>query len=173
MTFSARQLSETGVQLIENYIKDNITAALAAVAAIRPGDVTTESPSSESYFPYFKAHGYRCPAIFVVDDGMDFRQSETKANFINAMFSVNVSVKVEDKTMDLLTVKAWRYQAALHSLLDQTTLATQDGKVNLVSRVRKIEPDGPYTYGNDEADETATFFKEYMLKLDVEFFENF
>ena len=174
MAFSPRQLTETAVSLISGYIQTNITAALASIASIHPNDeVTTESPSSESYFYFEPAHAYRCPAVWVVDDSMDFRQNETRANFINSMLSINVTVKVEDSDMSLLTLKAWRYQAALHSLLDQTPLVSADQAVSIKVRVKRIKPSGLYTYANPQPEEMATFYKEYMLQLDVEFFENF
>jgi hypothetical protein len=104
---------------------------------------------------------------------MDFRQATTQANFINAITSINVTVKVEDRKMELLVIKALRYQAALHEVLDQTTLASADGLVSLKVRVKNIKPSGIYTYGNSEADDTATFFKEYTLNLAVEHYENY
>ena len=174
MAIRSRQLTETAVTLIVQYLRTNINAALQAIALIHPDDlVTLEPPPSSSYFPFEKAHGYQCPAIFVVDDGMDFRQAEKGANYIDALLAVNVTVKVEDSDMTLLTMKAWRYQAALQSLLDQTPLASLDGKVKLYSKVKGIKPSGTYTYGNSEEDETATFFKEYTLNLAIDFFENF
>lgn len=174
MAIQPRYLTETAVQLIMTHIQSNITTALAAIAVIRPDNIVSlESPESDAYFYFAKAHGYRCPAIFVIDDDMDFRQQETKANFINALLGINVTVKVEDQDADYLTKKAWRYQAALHSLLDQTSLVSADSKVKLVSKVRRIRPTGMYTYENSEPDSTANFFKEYELQLEVDFFENF
>lgn len=170
----ARHLTETDLDLITACIKANIDTALADVSSIHPDQlVSMESPETSSYFNFYHAHGYRCPAIFVVDDGMDFRQSETKANHINAISSINVSVKVEDKDKTLLTKKALRYQAALHEILDQTPLANGDGTVKIYLRVKNIVPSGLYTYADSETDTTASFFFEYMLKLAVEHYENF
>ncbi len=170
----ARHLTETDLNLITGYIQANIAGALSAIRISRNDPVvTTEPPPSESYFNYFKAHGYRCPAIFVIDDGMDFRQSEKKANHINAISSINVTVKVEDRKKELLVIKALRYQAALHQLLDQTPLVNSDHTVKLYLRVKKIKPSGLYTYGNSEEDDQALFFFEYMLELAVEHVENF
>ena len=170
----ARKLTETDLKLIMAYIKANIATALAAIRVDRADPiVTTEPPPSESYFIFQKAKGYRCPAIFVEDAGMDFRQAEKKANHINALSSINVTVKVQDRKKYLLTIKALRYQAALHQLLDQTPLANSDGTVKLYLRVKRIKPSGLYTYDNSEEDDTADFFFEYMLELAVEHVENF
>ncbi len=170
----ARHLTETDLDLITAHIQNNIASALAAIRINRNDPiVTTEPPPTDSYFNYFKAHGYRCPAIFVIDDGMDFRQQEKNANHINALSSINVTVKVEDRKKELLVIKALRYQAALHQLLDQTPLANNDNTVKLYLRVKKIKPSGLYTYGNSEEDDSASFFYEYMLELAVEHVENF
>lgn len=170
----ARHLTETAVTLLTTYIQDNIATALASIAAIRPDDlVSLEPPVNTSYFIAPKQHGYQCPAIFVIDDNTDFRQNEMKANFINALMKINVTVKVEDQDAYLLTLKAWRYQAALHQLLDQTPIDNGDSTVSLLSKVRRITPSGIYSYQNSESDTTASFFKEYELQLEVDFFENF
>jgi len=132
-----------------------------------------EPPESENYFIAPKQHGYRCPAVFIIDENTDFRQTETKANFINAVMNINVTIKVEDQNSALLTIKAWRYQAALHQVLDQTPIASADSAVKILSKVRRITPSGIYSYQNSEADSTASFYKEYELQLEVDFFENF
>lgn len=170
----ARRLSEEATILTLDYLKANIATALAAVRTDRAdAKVTTEPPPTNSYFVYPKAHGYKCPAIFVIDDGMDFRQPETKANFVNSKFSLVVSVKVEDKDLEKLTFKAWRYQAALHQLLDLTELASSDNLVKLNIVVSSIKPSGIYTIPNAEPDSTATFFKEVTLRCTVNYFEGF
>jgi hypothetical protein len=170
----ARHLIETDLSLITKCIQDKISAALADISSIHPDNlVTLETPSTESYFIYQKAHGYRCPAIFVEDGETDFRQAEWKSNFIDALATVYVTVKVEDYNMDLITLKAMRYQAALHEILDQTSLVSSDNAVSLKLRVKRIKPSGIYTYENSESSSTATFFKEYTLQLDVEHYENY
>jgi hypothetical protein len=167
-------LSEAAVTLIINSIKANIATALASVRGYyHDGAVTTEVPPTTSYFIYPKAHGYACPAIFVIDDTTDFRQSEKLANFIDAKMSINVSVKIEDIDQTSLTVKGWRYVSALHSILEQSSLVSADSTIKLTIKVKRVKPGDMYVLGNAEADSTATFFKEYTLYCDVEFFESF
>lgn len=167
-------LAEAAVGLIKDAIKANITDALAQVRSYwHDGKVTTEVPPTESYFIYPNAHGYRCPAIFIIDQGPhDFRQGSTQSNFINASLSINVSVKIEDRDAYKLTLKAWRYASALHSILEQANLVSSDKTVKIVVKVVRMKPGPLYTLANDEADSTAQFFKEYELYCDVEFYEN-
>lgn len=166
-------LSEAAICLIIDTIKANIGQALADVRTYwADGKVTTEVPPQNSYFIYPSAQGYRCPAIFVIDDNTDFRQSVVNANFINASMSINVTVKVEDKDQYKLALKSWRYASALHSILDQANLVNSDNAVKLVVRVRRLKPGPMYTIPNDDADTTAQFFKEYELSCDVDFYEN-
>ena len=170
----ARQLTETAVTQIKTLIKSNIGQALIDVRTYRAdAKVSTEPPPTESYFIAPEEHGYECPAIFIIDGGTDFRQSSEKSNCINALMSIDVSVKVEDRDKYLLTTKAWRYQAALHKVLDLTRLASLDGTTTLFIRVKRIKPSGVYAYANAEKDSTASFFFEYTLNLEVEYIENF
>jgi hypothetical protein len=165
-------LSEAAVTLITNTIKTNIAGALASVRNYAAdGAVTTEVPAS--YFIYPKATGYRCPAVFVVDENTDFRQANMEANFIDARMSINVTVKVEDKDQNALTIKSWRYASALQSILEQSNLVSPDGKVKLSIKVRRIKPGPMYVLAESEAETSASFFKEYDLFLDVDFFESF
>jgi hypothetical protein len=173
MSVSPRLLAEAAVDLIVTAIQTNITAALANVRSYwHDGEVTTESPPTGSYFIYPKARGYRCPAIFVIDEGPhDFRQSELKSNFVNAKLSINVSVKIEDKDAYKLTLKAWRYASALHQILEQATLVSSDNTVKIVVIVKRAKPGPLYAVENDDSDQTAAFFKEYVFYCDVEFYE--
>jgi len=173
MSASPRLLAEEAINLIVSTIQTNIASALSSVSAYwNDGLVTMEPPPSGSYFIYPKAHGYQCPAIFVIDEGPhDFRQAENQSNFINARMAINVSVKIEDQTADTITIKAWRYASALHQILDQANLASSDGTVKIVVKVKRMKPGGLYTLANDESDSTAQFFKEYELYCDVDFFE--
>ena len=167
-------LSEEAVNLILTSIKTNIAPALASIRSYwDDGTVTTEPPPTSSYFIYPKAQGYRCPAIWVVDEGTDFRKSETKANFIDALMSINVSVKVEDKDQYKLAIKCWRYVSALYSILEESNLVSSDGAVKIVVKVNRVKAGPMYTIENDDPDVTAQFFKEYELFCDVEFYQGF
>jgi hypothetical protein len=166
-------LAEAAVCLIVDTIKANIQLALQDVRVYwSDGKVTTEVPPTESYFIYPKAQGYRCPAIFVIDEGTDFRLSTTNSNFINALMSINVSVKIEDKDAYKLALKAWRYASALHAILEQANLVSPDNTVSIKIKVKRSKPGPLYTIENDDPDTSAQFFKEYELFCDVEFYEN-
>ena len=170
----ARQLTETAQSMIIAHLQANIASALSDIYTLRGDNLTTmETPSTQSYFTYPKAHGYKCPAIFVIDKGMDFRQTDTKANHINAMLRMDVAVKVEDKEQSVLVTKCLRYQAALHELLEQTNIVSSDNKVKINIIVRTAEPSEMYTLAETDTNDTASFFKEYRLSLEINYFENF
>jgi hypothetical protein len=170
---SPRLLTEAAIFMIQDRIKSEITLALSKVRTYyHDGQVTTESPSNESYFIYPKAQGYRCPAIYVEDAGFDFRQGETKANFVNAKASINVSFKVEDKDQYKLTLKCFRYISAMHQILEQANIVNADKSVKLVVQVKSVKPGPMYTLTESEPDSTAQFFKEYVFYCDVDFYEN-
>lgn len=169
---NSHRLAEEEYKLIEAHIKAHIAARLAELRTDRAdAKVTTEPP--QSYFKYPRAKGYKTPAVFIIVDRINFRQTEKGANHINALSRVNVSVLIEDRDRDSLTVKAWRYQSVLHALLEQTILTSQDSKVKLAVRVTSADFGSLYTNTDNEENPQSVFRKEVVLECDVEHFENF
>jgi hypothetical protein len=122
---SVRFLSETIVTQVQKQIKDNISAALADIRTDRiDAKVTTEPP--QSYFIYEKAKGFRTPACFTILRQINFQKDTLGANHITGRANMNVTVVIEDKDAEKLSIKAWRYQAALHEVLDQKVLTVTD-----------------------------------------------
>jgi hypothetical protein len=166
------RLAEGDVTLITAYIKANIDAALAGVRAQwADALVTTESP--QSYFIYRKAQGYKLPAVFVIHDEMDFRIADMKANFINGKSTIAVSVLVEDKDEFLLTKKAFRYQQALHYVLDQAQMVSNAGGLKLICVVYRHTFSPHWTTGEDNSEDGVNFRKEVVLECQVEHLENY
>lgn len=168
---TARKLLEGDVDLITSAIQAGITAALADTRADRNDPiVTTEDP--RAYFNYPRAVGYRTPAVFVIGDSMQFMQP-TGPNFIKAQSSVNVTVLVEDRLADRLTIKAFRYMSALQQILEQANLETSDGKLKIVCKVIRAENSPLYSTNEDESAADNVFRKEVSLFLEVDHWENF
>ncbi len=136
---SVRHLGETTVLSIRDHIKTNIAGILASLRTER-GDAKVSTEPPQSYFIYERAKQYKTPACFVVLRDMDFQKSATGANHITARAGVTVSIVVEDKDREKLTIKAWRYQAALHELLDQTILDVTGTKIFLIVQDASFSP---------------------------------
>lgn len=169
---SARYLVESTVDLIHDEIKSKIASALSEVKSLYNDHlVTLEVP--QNYFIYPVAAGYRTPAVFIIADDVDFQKRTRGANHISATVSVNVSVLVEDKDRLRLTTKAFRYQDALHKILDQTRLTTPDGKLALTVLVTRASFSPLYSDTADANSPIAMFRKEVVLTLEVEHWENF
>lgn len=166
----AYKLAEITADLIESHIKANIAAALAALRTERDDPIVSTEPPRE-YFQYETAHVYRAPAIFTIIKNQDFRDGVMKGNHINAMTEVVVAVVVEDRLQRLLVKKAYRYQAALASLVHQVPLTNSDGSVKLFSRVQNCEFSGIINLKDPKANDAA-FRKEVSLRLQVEHIEN-
>jgi hypothetical protein len=166
----AYQLAEIAVGLIETQIKTHIVAALAAVRTERNDPIVSTDPPKE-YFQFEMAHVYRAPAVFTIIQGMDIRDTQMKANHINAMSDIVVAVVVEDRVQSRLVKKAWRYQSALMACLHQVSLTSTDGAVKVFSRVQACEFSGIVNL-KDERAADAVFRKEVSLKLQVEHIEN-
>lgn len=164
------QLTETTINLILAYIEANIAAELALVRNDRPdASVSTEPP--KTYFIYPRARGYRPPAVFAICEEFDFRLEQSKPNYINALAKVNVSILVEDRDRTALTVKCWRYQAALARMLDNLELSNQSGSVKLVCKEVRHSFSPLYTNTQDPEDPKAVFRKEVVVELEVEHYE--
>lgn len=166
---SARSLVESSVMLLKDYLKSNIAAALAAVRAERADPVVSTEPP-QSFFIYPRAMGYKTPAVFVIAEDIDM-QLENGPNAIMAKSKINISVVVEDRDRERLTIKAWRYQDALHSVLDQLQLVSSSGDVKIVCRVIRCSFSPMYSKNKDEEAIENTFRKEVLLECDVHHFE--
>lgn len=165
---SARHLVETASTLIRDNIKANISTALGNIRTDRADAfVTTEIP--QSYY-FYEAQGYRSPVVFIIADNINFRKEERGANFISATIRYNISVLIEDRTEPYLTTKAWRYQAALHEVLDQTQLADSGSKIKVITIVKRATFSPTFTKSGESP---ALFRKEVLLECDAEIYENF
>lgn len=168
---SAPKLAEGQVTLLISYIQTNIGAALDSVAsglgATRP-NVSLENP--KSYFIFERPQGYELPAVFVMLPDLDFRIKDMKANFINAEGKLAVVVWVEDQDEEKLTYKAWRYQSALYSVLDQADIVSSDQKLKLKPVVYHTEVSNTQEYATDQG-QGARFRKAVLLRCNVEHLE--
>lgn len=166
---ATRHLIETAVDLVTDQIKANIGTALADIRVNRADNFVTMEPPRD-YFIYPKAKGYRTPAVFVIGDRIDFLKERRGANHINAAIRLNVTVLIEDKDAERLTTKAYRYQAALHQVLDQVRLNSADNKATLTCVIQSAGFSPLYTNLAD-GDPQAVFRKEVSLEMDVFQFE--
>jgi len=167
---AARNLVETSVFAIIDYIKSNIATALNSIASERADNlVTTEAPAN--YYYYANVQVYQAPAIFVVPENIDFRKRELGANFIDAIIRTNVVAVVEDRDSKRLTTKAWRYQAALHQVLDQVEIdaGNNDVRIKIVITAATFSP--IYTASGDLENPQGIFRQEIVLDVDVHHFE--
>jgi len=162
-------LIEGATDLIEDHIKANVATALQTVRTDRADAlVSTEPP--QSYFRFPQSHSYRPPAVFIIGEDFDFRLAEGP-NHVHGMGRINVSVVVEDRNRQLLKTKAWRYQAALAKLLNNTTLTNLAQTVKIVTKlVRFSFYELEYNIKKRDTPEAA-FREEVVLELEVEHYE--
>lgn len=162
---SARNIVREATALIITQIQNNIAAALSDTHTDE-GDskVSCSIPSTQSYF-YYQAQGYRAPAVFVIPDSVDFHLDRGQ-NFVSATIPFLISIVAEDRKGDLLALKAWQYQDALHECLQGIQLA--GGKVKIVILVKRARFSTDSTFKQDGSD---SFRKEVALDCDVEIYE--
>ena len=172
----ARRLAESAVLTIQDYIRANISQALDDTIADRasandwPQTLSYEPPAS--YFFYEKAAAYEAPAVFTIITGIDFKKDERRANHVNALASVDVEIVVEDKDAEILTLRTWRYQDAIHELLDQTNLTTTDNKVKLSIEVVRARFSGVHSNVTERNSQTM-FRAAALLECNVNIWQNF
>lgn len=162
-------LAEGAVRYMVDYIKANIGAALDNVSQ-NVGVPQVQLNNPLNYFIYEQPDAYQCPAVIVIMDDMDFKIEERKSNFVNAQDKINVSIVVEDQDQSLLTVKAWRYQSALHALLDGSTITSPDDAMVLKCFVYRARFSSVYARPEDTPS-VGAFRKEVLLECGVTHFE--
>lgn len=168
---SVRYLAEIAVREIESLIKSEIVDVLAALRTDR-GDAKVSTEPPQSYFIYEEAKGYRTPAVFIIARNIDFQKENYQANHITAKVDVGVSVLVEDKEKDKLTIKAWRYQAALLEILDQKIILVTGDKAKLFLIVKSADFSPVFTIEGTKGSH-GVFRKEVALTLEVQQRESF
>lgn len=166
---ATRHLIETAVDLIIDRLEADLPAALQAVRINRADNLVTMEPP-RNYYIYPKSLGYRTPAVFVIGDRIDFLKDTKQANYINATCKVNVTVLVEDKDAERLMRKSYRYQAAIHQVLDQAVLQSADGEARMTVVVMNANYSGLYSTLK-EGDPQSLFRQEIALECDVQNYE--
>lgn len=168
---SSHQLTEIQIRLLDAHLQANLPASLMAVDASRSDqNVSTEPPSTYLWYP--KAQGYVCPALFILAEDLPFELSEGP-NFIKAKCRVVLEVVLEERNRQWLTIRCWRYQAAMSSILVNLELTSSDKLVKL--KVKQIAHKFSAMYSNVQNDESddAAFRKSVVVELEVEHYENF
>lgn len=167
---STRHLVETCVRLMEAKLKTDIPTALTDIRINRNDNFVTLEPPRD-YFIYPKAMGYRTPCVFIIADNIDFQKRTSGANHINANCRVNITVMVEDKDAERLMIKSYRYQAALHQVLDQTQFLSADGKAKFTSVIQSATFSPLYSNATNPNDAQAVFRREIGLEVDCYLYE--
>jgi hypothetical protein len=165
---SSHRLIEESINLMITYLTANMPTALSEVSVDWADNKVPLNPPT-AYFNY-EASGYRPPCIFVIGESTNFRLGEKGANFITAVSRINVSALIQTDKNPNLTTMAYRYQAALHKLLNNKILDSSDSKVRIVVKVERAEFSATFT--NAGKGEQGMFRKEVVLQCDVEHYEN-
>lgn len=161
---------EIATRLIEAQIKATIAQNLANVRAARDNAVVTTEPPRE-YFIYHTSNVYRAPGIFTIFENQKITNTSSNGNHINAKDYLTVACVIEDRLEELLTIKAWRYQAALMQSLHQVILTNNDQSLKLFILVDECIFTDPVALTGQEGRDQI-FRKEVGLRLVVDHIEN-
>lgn len=168
----ARQLVEIATDMLLDYIKANLPAALADVRADRNAveNLGLATPIPREYFIAKNYVALQPPSVFIVCDDIDF-QKERGANHINAVAHYGITAISEAQTTENATRITWRYQAALSQILDNVSLTNASDKLKLTVIVRNAEFSEDYEVSSKEGNPAKRWRKGVLLKCDVEFRE--
>jgi len=169
-----RRLAEVTVEMIIAYIKANISASLDDTSADTdtnrwPEAVSLEDP--RNYLIAAPAQAYTTPTVIVYLDNFDYRPSQKGANHINAMAKITVACILEDRDLERLALKAYRYNDAFHEVLAQAEIVDSNNAVKLVVIVERTSFTPEFSNAGDEP--LGTFRKELHLECSVEHYSNF
>ena len=167
---ATRHLVETCVRTIESTLEANIPAALTDIRINRADNFVTLEPPRD-YYIYPRAMGYRTPAVFIIGDNINFQKKETGANYINANVRVNITVLVEDKDAERLMIKSYRYQAAVHQVLDQKQFLSADNQAKFTAVIQSATFSPLYSNVDDPKSPQAVFRREIALEVDCYLYE--
>lgn len=167
---STRHLVETVVKGIEDLLKSNLPTALTDIRINRNDAFVTLEPPRD-YFIYPKAQGYRTPCVFIIGDRIEFQKIQKAANHINASVRVNLTCLVEDKDAERLMIKSYRYQAAIHEVLDQIQFMSTDGKAKTTVIIESAIFSPLYSNAGEVGNPQAVFRREIGLELNCQLFE--
>lgn len=161
----ARNLTESTVMMIRDLIKNNIASALVDIRAER-ADAKVPTPVPQNFFISDKQWAYRCPAVFIIATNVDLALSRGQ-NHINSKQDVTISVVIEDKDSDALTIGCYRYQDALFEILDGAQVVSADTKIKIVVKVVSVIFSETFSL----QDNNTIFRKEVAVMLEVEHWE--
>lgn len=167
---STRHLTETCVRAIESVLKANLAAALNDIRINRGDNFVTMEPPRD-YFVYPRAMGYRAPAVFIIGDRIDFQKREKGANHVNANCRVNVTCLVEDKDAERIMIKSYRYQAAIHEVLDQSQFLSSDNEAKITFVIQSATFSPLYSNTETANDPQAVYRREIGLEIDCYIYE--
>lgn len=167
---SVRKLSQGTINLLYDQISSAMPAALDAVVADSFMETVPKMSLENIKKIYVHPTGKALlvPAIFLLIEDFDFRIREMQANCVNAVAKVTASLVLEDQDERTLMYKSWRYESALHSVLDHVTMVSSDNKLKCVSVVYNVSPQPVVLL-----DKSGGFRKETVFKLNVDHIEQY
>jgi hypothetical protein len=170
----SKYLAEIIPAQILAHLQTNMDAALAAETAAFPdGIVPLVQP--EAYFDYEEANPPQCPALYVIEDRIDYRL-DRGPNFISALAVFRCGIIVEDFRAKELTHAARRYANVLHGLLHGTKLDyTVSGSVKVrdILRVASTSFSDTFRKNAEGSAESNPYRKEFVHEVEIEHYENF
>lgn len=160
-------------QQIEAYLATNMASALSAESAAWPDGITPLVPP-EQYYHYEEASPPQCPALYVLQDQIDYRLDAKGANHINALAIVRCGVIIEEFHQSDAARAARRWANVLHKILNEAVIDYSPSGTVLARQIVKVRRTMfSDTFKKDAAasSESGPWRKEFVHELEVEHYE--
>lgn len=161
------RLGEEIINRIKDKIKIELPVSLAVVQS-EFGDVPGCEPP-QSYFISRNNVGYRSPAVTISLAKMTFNNSDGGQQYVDADSEVGIEISFEDKELETLERKQWRYSQAAYHVLHDVDIMSSDMFMMGKIIVESID----YTLSQELSTDVAMFRKSVLITCTVKHQEPF
>ncbi len=165
-------LIEPSVDLILTLLKSRLPAELANVRAVanQTTNLGLATPPPKQFFWSKNLKALDPPTVYVIPQSIDFKK-DRGTNHVNATASFEVAVVCEAQTTQDVSRMCWRYQAALHKILDQARLTSADSALTLTCIPKGGEFGEEFDPSDKPGKASGVFRKGVLIRMDVEIYE--
>jgi hypothetical protein len=168
-------LAEIIPQQIITYLQTNMSAALAAEAAAWPDGLVPLQPP-EQYYTYEEANPPQCPALYALEDQIDYQLDKKNANHISAIGIFRCGMIVEEFTQENSTHSCRRWANVLHKILNRAEIDYAPSSAVVarqIVKIRRTSFSSSFKKDAQASTEAGPWRKEFVHELEVEHYENF
>lgn len=129
--------TEIARNLIIAELKAQFPSFMATLRTDR-GDQKVQTLVPQKYFISLESKGYKLPCVYVITGASNTRKEEG-ANYANESIDATISVLVDAKTSELVTIRSERYAMVMKKILDNCPLISSDNALRITTLVNRVD----------------------------------